>query len=85
MKKLKNRKKIKKIVIEELAKLDFVGGKIYESFYIADDLGMDSLDNMELIMQFEEHFYDGNSFEEHKLVGLKTVGSIIDFIYHNQK
>ena len=45
--------KIKKIVIE---KLDVSESKITEDAKFIDDLGADSLDTVELIMQFEEEF-----------------------------
>ena len=44
---------IKKIVVE---KLDVNESKITENAKFIDDLGADSLDTVELIMQFEEEF-----------------------------
>tara|TARA_B110000116_G_C16797817_1_gene568026 strand:+ start:811 stop:1050 length:240 start_codon:yes stop_codon:yes gene_type:complete len=44
---------IKKIVVD---KLDVSESKITEDAKFIDDLGADSLDTVELIMQFEEEF-----------------------------
>ena len=45
--------RVKKIVIEHL---DVEDGKVTESASFIDDLGADSLDNVELVMAFEEEF-----------------------------
>ncbi len=45
--------KIKKIIID---KLDVKGSKITSDSHFIEDLGADSLDTVELIMQFEEDF-----------------------------
>jgi len=45
--------RVKKIVIEHL---DVEEGKVTESASFIDDLGADSLDNVELVMAFEEEF-----------------------------
>ncbi len=45
--------RVKKIVIEHL---DVEDAKVTESASFIDDLGADSLDNVELVMAFEEEF-----------------------------
>ncbi len=45
--------RVKKIVIEHL---DIEESKVTESASFIDDLGADSLDNVELVMAFEEEF-----------------------------
>ncbi len=45
--------RVKKIVIEHL---DVEEAKVTESASFIDDLGADSLDNVELVMAFEEEF-----------------------------
>ncbi|PHS28737.1 MAG: acyl carrier protein [Robiginitomaculum sp.] len=45
--------RVKKIVIEHL---DVEDSKVTESASFIDDLGADSLDNVELVMAFEEEF-----------------------------
>ncbi|PHS23676.1 MAG: acyl carrier protein [Robiginitomaculum sp.] len=45
--------RVKKIVIEHL---DVEESKVTESASFIDDLGADSLDNVELVMAFEEEF-----------------------------
>ena len=45
--------RVKKIVVEHL---DVEEGKVTEDASFIDDLGADSLDNVELVMAFEEEF-----------------------------
>ena len=46
-------KRVKKIVVEHL---DVEAEKVTENASFIDDLGADSLDNVELVMAFEEEF-----------------------------
>ena len=48
---------------------------------IADELGADSLDVVELLMAIEEEF--GVEIPDEKIEGLKTVGSVVDYIQDN--
>ena len=48
---------------------------------IADELGADSLDVVELLMAIEEEF--GVEIPDEKIEGLKTVGSVVDYIQEN--
>ena len=67
--------KIKEIIIDKLGVED---GKITMEAKFIDDLGADSLDTVELIMQFEEEFDIEISDEDAE--GLTTVGNSIDYI-----
>ena len=67
--------KVKKVIVEGLGvSEDLVK---MESSY-TDDLGADSLDTVELIMQFEEEFDIEISDEDAEK--LNTVGSSVDYI-----
>ena len=67
--------KIKEIIIDKLGVED---GKITEDAKFIDDLGADSLDTVELIMQFEEEF--GIEIPDDDAEGLLSVGQAIDYI-----
>lgn len=45
---------------------------------IADDLGADSLDVVDLVMSLEEEF--DTEIPDEKIEGLKTVGDVVKFI-----
>ena len=70
-----NLTKIKEIIID---KLGVEGSKITLDARFLEDLGADSLDTVELIMQFEEEFDIEISDEDAE--GLTTVGNSIDYI-----
>ena len=67
--------RIKKIVIEHL---DADASKVTESASFIDDLGADSLDNVELVMAFEEEF--GSEISDSEAEKILTVGDAIKFI-----
>ena len=67
--------KIKEIIIDKLGIDD---GKITMDAKFIDDLGADSLDTVELIMQFEEEF--GIEIPDEEAEGLLSVGQAIDYI-----
>ena len=71
----KNLTKIKEIIID---KLGVEESKITSDARFLEDLGADSLDTVELIMQFEEEFDIEISDEDAE--GLTTVGNSIDYI-----
>lgn len=50
---------------------------------IADELGADSLDVVELLMSIEEEF--GVEIPDEKIESLKTVGSVVDYIQDNME
>ena len=67
--------RIKEIIID---KLGIEESKITNDARFIEDLGADSLDTVELIMQFEEEFDIEISDEDAEK--LTTVGSSIDYI-----
>ena len=70
-----NLTRIKEIIID---KLGIEESKITTEARFIEDLGADSLDTVELIMQFEEEFDIEISDEDAEK--LNTVGSSIDYI-----
>jgi len=70
-----NLTRIKEIIID---KLGIEESKITLEARFIEDLGADSLDTVELIMQFEEEFDIEISDDDAE--GLTTVGSSIDYI-----
>ena len=70
-----NLTRIKEIIID---KLGIEESKITPEARFIEDLGADSLDTVELIMQFEEEFDIEISDDDAE--GLTTVGSSIDYI-----
>ena len=67
--------KIKEIIIDKLGVED---GKITMEAKFIDDLGADSLDTVELIMQFEEEF--GIEIPDDDAESLLSVGKAVDYI-----
>ena len=67
--------KIKEIIIDKLGAED---SKITLETRFIDDLGADSLDTVELIMQFEEEF--GIEIPDEEAEHLLSVGQAVDFI-----
>jgi acyl carrier protein len=67
--------RIKKIVIEHL---DVEPEKVTEGASFIDDLGADSLDNVELVMAFEEEF--GVEIPDDAAEHIQTVGDAIKFV-----
>ena len=71
--------RVRKIVIEHL---DADPEKVTEKASFIDDLGADSLDNVELVMAFEEEFdLEIPDEDAEKIV---TVGDAIQYIKDNQ-
>ena len=67
--------RVKEIIID---KLGIEEGKITNDARFIEDLGADSLDTVELIMQFEEEFDIEISDEEAE--DLTTIGKSVDYI-----
>ena len=67
--------KVKEIIVDKLGVED---GKITLEAKFIDDLGADSLDTVELIMQFEEEFCIEIPDEDAE--GLLSVGEAVDYI-----
>ena len=70
-----NLTRVKEIIID---KLGIEEGKITLEARFIEDLGADSLDTVELIMQFEEEFDIEISDDDAEK--LNTVGSSVDYI-----
>ncbi|MCQ2523185.1 MAG: acyl carrier protein [Lachnospiraceae bacterium] len=66
-------------IIKEQLNIDDV--EITEETSFKDDLGVDSLDLLELVMAFEEE-YD-MELEPEELEGIHTVGDVIEYIKSN--
>ncbi len=67
--------RIKKIVIEHL---DVEAEKVTEKASFIDDLGADSLDNVELVMAFEEEF--GIEIPDDAAETIQSFGDAVKFI-----
>ena len=70
--------KVKKIVIENLGVDE---SKITESSSFVEDLGADSLDQVELVMAFEEEF--GIEIPDDVAEKITTVQKAVDYIEQN--
>jgi len=67
--------RVKKIVVEHLGVDE---DKVKEDASFIDDLGADSLDNVEMVMAFEEEF--GIEIPDDAAETIQTVGDAIKFI-----
>jgi len=67
--------KVKQILVEEL---DVEEGEITPDSCIAEDLGADSLDQMDIVMTIEETF--GIEVPDDDLGKLKTYPNVVDYI-----
>ena len=68
-------KRVKKIVVEHL---DVEAEKVTENASFMEDLGADSLDNVELVMAFEEEF--DIEIPDDAAEHIQTVGDAVKFI-----
>ena len=71
--------KVKEVIID---KLGVEEDKIVPEASFVDDLGADSLDTVELIMQLEEEF--GIEIPDEEAEKMTTVKSVVDYIGANQ-
>ena len=67
--------KVKEIIVD---KLGVDEAEVNPAASFTNDLGADSLDTVELIMEFEKEF--GISIPDEKSEGIQTVGDAIKFI-----
>ena len=72
--------RVKAIIVE---KLGVNKTEVTPEATFAQDLGADSLDTVELIMEFEKEF--GITIPDDKAEGIKTVGDAIAYIEANKK
>ena len=70
--------RVKKIIINHLGAED---EKVIEAANFIDDLGADSLDQVELVMAFEEEF--GIEIPDEAAEKITTVGSAVKYISEN--
>ncbi len=73
--------RVKEIIVEQL-KIDDAASVTNEASFI-DDLGADSLDTVQLIMELENEF--GVDIPDEESTKIKTVQDAIDFIKANAK
>ena len=71
-------KKVKEIIID---KLGIEESEVTDSASFTNDLGADSLDTVELIMQFEEEFNVSIPDEDAEKIG--TIGQAISYLKEN--
>ena len=71
--------KIKEVIID---KLGVEESAITEEAHFVNDLGADSLDTVELIMEFEEEF--GTEIPDEDAENITTVNSAIKYIDENK-
>lgn len=74
------KKKVKEIIVERLG-VDEAG--VTEEATFTNDLGADSLDTVELIMQFEKEFHI--TIPDDQAEKIATVGNAIEYIENQQK
>lgn len=74
------KKKVKEIIVE---KLGVDESEVTEEASFTNDLGADSLDTVELIMQFEKEF--NISIPDDQAEKIATVGEAIEYIENQQK
>ena len=67
--------KIKKIIADQLG---VEGDKVTPNASFIDDLGADSLDLVEMIMEMEEKF--GVEIADEELEKIRTIQDVVDFI-----
>jgi len=67
--------KVKKIIVDKLGVDD---SEVTESASFTDDLGADSLDTVELIMEFEKEF--DISIPDEQAESIQTVGQAIEYL-----
>ena len=72
--------KVKEVIIDKLGVEDLA---ITNEAHFVDDLGADSLDTVELIMEFEEEF--GIEIPDEDAEKITTVGTALEYIEKAQK
>ncbi|MDY0277388.1 MAG: acyl carrier protein [Acholeplasma sp.] len=72
--------RIKELVVQEM---NIPAEKVTLESKIAEDLGADSIDAIELIMGVEEEF--GIEISDEEAMNIKTIGDLVDVINRLQK
>lgn len=72
--------RVKEIIVE---KLGVSNDQVTDQAHFVDDLGADSLDQVELVMAFEEEF--GIEIPDSDAEKISTVSSAIDYIQQHQE
>ena len=72
--------RVKQLVVENLG-VD--AAKVVENANFVDDLGADSLDTVELIMEFEKEF--NIAIPDDQAEKIQTVGQAVDYVEKNAK
>ncbi len=72
--------KVKQIIASQLS---IEESKLTETTNIAEELGADSLDLVEILMSLEDEF--GISIPDEAIPTIKTIKDIVDFIETNKK
>lgn len=70
-------KKVKEIIVK---KLGVTEAEVTPAASYVEDLGADSLDQVELVMEFEDSFSLGEKIPEEEAAKLTTVGSTIEYL-----
>ncbi len=70
-------KKVKEIIVK---KLGVTESEVTKDASYVEDLGADSLDQVELVMEFEDSFGLGEKISEEEAAKLSTVGSTVDYL-----
>ena len=70
-------KKVKEIIVK---KLGVTESEVTPTASYVEDLGADSLDQVELVMEFEDSFGLGEKISEEEAAKLTTVGSTVDYL-----
>ena len=70
--------KVKEVIVD---KLGVEEDKITGGASVVDDLGADSLDTVELVLQFEEEL--GIDIPDEDAADLTTVGAVVEYIENN--
>ena len=73
-----NANRVKKIIVSQL---NVSEEQVTPEASFIDDLGADSLDQVELVMALEEEF--GNDIPEEEAEKLQSVGSVIEYVEKN--
>ena len=71
--------RVKKIVVEHLGVEE---DKVVEDAHFIDDLGADSLDTVEMVMEFENEF--DIEIPEEDAEGLKSVKDVVTYLGNKQ-